>query len=321
MNKTAVLLLKSTRRVCTILCKTADRKCSLTFDLQGQQASDSIRKMLTGNEPCMICRFGSYELRATLNYLDVTRKGSSFSKTLKYIKGEIGPYWWDDEIAFFMRNNAGFFPANAEFLSRFANIVLKDIQNIDILGSWLIDEARLENFLPKIKRVPLLDLEPFYHSNPWSEGLEGKRVLVVHPFEKTITKQYEKRRLLFDNPRTLPNFELMTLKAVQSNAGSKSGFSSWFDALEHMSKKVSVLDFDVAIIGAGAYGLHLASYVKGMGKKAVHMGGATQLLFGIKGKRWDDAPFYRELYNDNWTRPLPEETPANYEIVEGGCYW
>jgi hypothetical protein len=36
----------------------------------------------------------------------------------------------------------------------------------------------------------------------------------------------------------------------------------------------------------------------------VHLGGATQRLFGIRGKRWDERPFFQNLYNEHWTRPL-----------------
>ena len=39
------------------------------------------------------------------------------------------------------------------------------------------------------------------------------------------------------------------------------------------------------------------------------MSGATQLLFGIKGKRWDDHPVISKLYNPAWVRP--DETEAS----------
>ena len=47
--------------------------------------------------------------------------------------------------------------------------------------------------------------------------------------------------------------------------------------------------------------------------------GALQLLFGIRGKRWDDHPIISKLYNDAWVRP--EEGLAHKEKVEGGSYW
>jgi hypothetical protein len=319
--KIAVELLKLTRILYSRLIELSDRRPRLAIDYHGQAASDYVKEMLTSANPCMICRFGSHELNAILNYLDIIGNGGYISKSIKYIRSEIGPFWWDDEIRSLMLNNAGFFPADAEYLERFANIILNDIRNIDVLGSWLMGEVRLANFITNATIVPLIDLEPYYHTNPWSEALEGKRVLVIHPFEESISKQYKKHGLLFKDPRVLPKFDLITFKAVQSIAGNNTQFSSWFDALSHMSKKISRISFDIAIIGAGAYGLPLASFVKRIGKKGIHLGGATQVLFGIKGKRWDNLPFFRRLYNENWVRPLPSETPENFQIVESGCYW
>jgi len=111
------------------------------------------------------------------------------------------------------------------------------------------------------------------------------------------------------------------LKAVQSLAGSETEFDTWFDAYDWMCNQIKNIDFDVAIIGCGAYGLPLAAYVKSLGKQAIHLGGATQILFGIKGKRYDDIPFYRGLYNQYWVRPNSGEKIQNYLKVETGCYW
>ena len=87
----------------------------------------------------------------------------------------------------------------------------------------------------------------------------------------------------------------------------------------------------MALIGCGAYGFHLAAHVKRRGKKAVHLGGALQLLFGIKGKRWEDALYgavtlgekgrYPALFNEYWVYPDEHYKPANANQVEGGCYW
>ena len=90
-----------------------------------------------------------------------------------------------------------------------------------------------------------------------------------------------------------------------------------------MCEEISKRDFDVALIGCGCYGLPLAAHVKSLGKSAVHMGGALQLLFGIRGKRWDAAGDWVEqgLFNEHWVRPSDEETPQKSSGVEGGCYW
>ena len=58
-----------------------------------------------------------------------------------------------------------------------------------------------------------------------------------------------------------------------------------------------------------------------MKKQAVHLGGITQFLFGIKGTRWDGNTFYNRFYNDAWVRPGDAERPDNFKRHEGGAYW
>ena len=88
-----------------------------------------------------------------------------------------------------------------------------------------------------------------------------------------------------------------------------------------MKFQITRKDYDIAIIGCGAFGFPLASFVKDQGKKAIHLGGAVQILFGIKGVRWDENKFTSELYNEYWIRPSEDETPKNSGNVEKGCYW
>ncbi len=163
--------------------------------------------------------------------------------------------------------------------------------------------------------------------------MKEKKVLVVHPFAKTIQQQYKQRRtLLFKNPDILPKFQLGTFQAVQS-IGGQSFFNTWFDALQYMKDEIDKQDYDIALIGCGAYGFPLAAHIKRSGKKAIHLGGALQLLFGIKGKRWTNPtygmkslPFitenyYNNLMNEFWTSPAKTEKPLNANNVEGACYW
>jgi len=121
----------------------------------------------------------------------------------------------------------------------------------------------------------------------------------------------------------LPEFELKTIRAVQTISNNKSQFETWFDALNYMKDQIASESFDVAIIGCGAYGLPLAAFVKRIGKKAIHLGGATQLLFGIKGKRWESnyLDYKTRIMNDYWVKPLSVEVPNDFEKVEEGCYW
>jgi hypothetical protein len=293
-------------------------RSGLPLDCRDQAASDLIAAKIAGSEPCMICRFGNVELDATVRYLNsVARRNSALGRLV----GKIESLLWGGDLKRRMSNNAGFFPASDEYLDLFGQRMIQDIGSIDVLGSWIDREVHIISFLKSASIVFLHDLEPYFHADPWSRKLAGKTVLVIHPFEESIQSQYQQYQKLFQDPRILPGFTLKTLKSVQSIAGNSSGFETWFEALDSMCAKIRSIDFDVAIIGAGAYGLPLAAYVKKIGKKSIHMGGATQILFGIKGGRWDGIPFYQNLYNEHWTRPLPSEIPANYQSVEKGCYW
>jgi hypothetical protein len=292
--------------------------------MEGQSVSDLISTLILGSEGCMITRFGSVEADALLRFLEMRSGASRFQQILSYIQGEIGPFWWDPSIRHQLRNNAGFFPVDQDcFLDRFAEIYRSCCSQIDILGIWACSPhcSRLSPLYQQAVTVPLHDLEPYHQTNPWTRALEHRRVLVIHPFVKTIEKQYLKREKLFANRSLLPEFELILIPAVQSIAGSRTKYSTWFEALAKMSEQIEQIDFDVAIIGAGAYGMPLAAFIKSLGKKAIHLGGATQILFGIKGARWDQRPEYSQLYNEFWVRPDSSEIPTDYQLVENGCYW
>ena len=127
---------------------------------------------------------------------------------------------------------------------------------------------------------------------------------------------------MFKNPNVLPAFKsLQTIKAVQTIAGQKSEFVDWFSALDYMKAEIDKRDFDIAIIGCGAYGFPLAAHVKRIGKKAIHLGGPTQLLFGIKGKRWIDNPNFNNIINEHFVFPNDSDKVKNANKVEGACYW
>ncbi len=275
----------------------------------GSKGNELIAIALTGQAPFMAARIGSGELECISFYF-------KNRKTAKV------PY--PEEIKKKMHDNAGFFPADDESLDKFSEIFLESLKKTDLLAVWFNQNEDLicREFCPGAQFSELKSLEPYYWPKPWSAALAGKKVLVVHPFVQTISSQYQnKRKLIFANPAVLPKFTLKTVRTVLSLGDEKTQFTDWFAALASMEKAIAAEDFDVAIIGAGAYGLPLAAYVKSLGKQAVHMGGATQILFGIKGKRWDKAPFISRLYNENWVRPTAEETPRGAEKVEGATYW
>ena len=326
MNKLSIYVLKVLRRSYFAAYGKITLKPECEQD--PDKASQIIYNALMSNEPCMIARFGSTELLCLKNYLGIkNNKG----KYIDYIKGNAQAWWWEENIIYQMQQWSGFFPAKKDKIEQFCELMLHDIPVADILGSWLADEQLFEKELKNTQKVHLRLLEPYWADNHWSRALEGKKVLVVHPFAKDIEQQYQKRELLFKD-HLLPSFQLTTIQAVQSVAAEKTTFNDWFEALNFMKAEIDKVDYDICLIGCGAYGFPLAAHVKRMGKKGFHYGGALQLLFGIRGKRWEDPHygvkqwgipygFYSNLMNEHWIRPGNAAMPKNAQVVEGACYW
>ncbi len=322
-------VLKGIRKVYRQIAKPLFVQPECEYDRN--RANNILLERLNAPEPCMISRFGSGEIGIVDNYLQVHSNDSFLKRCYQFVIDNCGLPFWDKLFFKSMHNNAGIFPETIEILERFSERYLKDIPLIDILGSF----NYTEKFMPlrsDVVNVHLECLYPFWSEKPWTLALRGKKVLVVHPFTETIKAQYSRRVKLFDNPELLPDFELKTLKAVQSNAGAEVSYKDWFEALKWMEDEMARIDFDICILGCGAYGLPLAATAKRMGKKAVHMGGGSQLLFGIKGKRWENKNYgwsqypqmncrYYTLFNDYWVRPNSNETPKSANNVEGACYW
>lgn len=275
-------------------------------------AADIITNYINSESPCMISRWGFVELDAILNY----QKG----KPLSFLRN-IYPFWVGKGTKYKMQMNAGFFPTSNKMLSRFSDYIISIASEIDVLTIFRPEEILAPNVHCLKIKAPYL--EPFWSKTPWTKHLEGKKVLVVHPFAESITKQYERRNLIFENKDILPEFaSLNVVKAVQSLGGASNGFRSWFEAFEFMEKQIDEIDYDVALIGCGAYGMPLAAHCKQKGKKAIHLGGVIQIMFGIKGSRWEiEQTIYKPFMNQYWVRPLDGERPPTADAVENACYW
>jgi hypothetical protein len=287
---------------------TKDTYCGKPL-IKSQAANDLIAEKVKEGKPLMVARIGAGEL-ATL---------------YSYFTNKKNPMVWDPGVVNNLQYNAGFFSADTANLERYCKEMFEHLKQVDIMGVWHNEgeEEICAAYCPNASFINLESIEPYYYpDNPWSQHLAGKKVLVVHPFQDSITYQYSNnRKKLFPNQLVLPEFELKTIKAVQSITGIKPEFATWFDAYQHMCSQINNIDFDVAIIGAGAYGLPLAGFVKSIGKQAIHMGGATQIMFGVYGNRWLDVKEISKFFNDNWKKPYPHETPEQAATIEGACYW
>jgi hypothetical protein len=275
--------------------------------LSPQEGNDLIAASM--RQPAAVGKMGSSELAVLRFYL---RRADS--------RGQCEFPGWQVKNLYRI---AGVYPPEASILSRFCEAFAESLTHLNVLGVWFNfgEYAARQRFAKQASLAQLTALEPFFHSRPWSRHLAGKRVLVVSPFADTIQGQYEKRKLVWRNPEVLPDFQLLTLRSPLSAFLAAPAYTDWFAALDAMREQMASIRFDVAIVGAGAWSLPLVAHAKSLGGWAIHLGGATQILFGIMGGRWDNMPKISAFYNEAWTRPSAAETPPEVKKIEGGSYW
>ena len=289
------------------------------------ETNNFIKEKIVSQKEFMICRFGYTEMSVISSYLQHTN--------FNYI---------DTRSRYFANlcEKSGFFPNDINLCKKFVKLIIESTKQIDLCGVWNLhmEDYLLTQYAPGAKVALLEDLEPWSiklqdlkGNTPWTSVLKGKKVLVIHPFEQSIIEQYAKNRekifeRIYEADDILPQFELKTIKAVQSlNCNIENNdFDDWFAALDSMIEQCRNTDFDIAIIGCGAYGLPLAAEIKKMGKGAIHLGGATQLLFGIMGDRWNrggNKLMMDRMINEAWVHPTKGEQLKNAEKIENACYW
>lgn len=274
-----------------------------------------------------------------------------------FIAGKIGTSEFEALITFLQRKkkglatypehvrknlcvNAGFFPETDVAIDAWATHMLKDIlPAMDVTVEWnpaysLMEKNFLDMYAPTSKRIRLRSLEPYYESsseNVWTQRIAaGTKVAVVSPFSASITSQWPHREEIWSK-RPIWNMDAPEILPIQSGYGpmlTKShGWPTcvleggWKSAVRYITDKVVASGATLAIIGCGALSLPIAYALKQHDISAIHTGGATQIMFGIQGRRWVNHEIISTFFNDAWSSPLPLEIPTEASKVEGGCYW
>jgi hypothetical protein len=236
-----------------------------------------------------------------------------------------------------MTVNAGLFPATDEALDDWAQHMLGEVLcEIDGLAEWNtlnpVQEGEILNtFSSKSKRFPARSLEPYYEptaATRWTYRIPDRtKVAVVTPFADSVSAQWSKQAAVWSTVSVWNSkVELITVKAHYSPYLSPdrtwpTAVAGWREAVRSMADAVVASGAKLAVIGVGALSLPLAYALKKRGVASIHTGGATQILFGVKGKRWISHSIISGFFNDAWVSPLATEIPSNSAAVEGGCYW
>jgi len=230
---------------------------------------------------------------------------------------------------------AGIFPISS--VAEWRRAYLNTFLNLRICATgWykpLAEEEALlvESRAPDALQIPLRGLEPYYiPAGRWTAALDGKRVAVVSSFARTaVTQAAAAGRVWGSAAETLLPSSATWIPVVTGFPPALSGpatawptgVNGWADAVRHCVDAVVAARCDVALIGCGALGMLIADGCRRNGIGAIVMGGAIQVLFGIKGSRWATHDVIGKFWNDAWVWPAADETPIGAGAIESACYW
>lgn len=278
----------------------------------------TIQKALQEGKGALIGRHGTIELTMMLLYEQ--------TKTI------------DIERLSILEKNAGIFPKlEPQTIVDWIHAYKNATASADVMAAgWYAPLAKaelsfLEKTVPSASLAPLRALEPYYLSDElcWMRALEDQPVAVVSSFTNSMKVQMPYMKEIWPNrPNMFPKgIKWSFVHSYYSPSLAKgkchwpSNINSWKDAVDYLEKRVLQTNAKICLIGCGGLAMPLAARLKQKGLICIVLGGAIQLLFGIKGRRWENHPIISRLFTDEWIYPRDDEIPNGANEVEGGCYW
>jgi hypothetical protein len=271
-----------------------------------EESNNRISKLIESNKPFLVSRVGL--------------GGGTAITALTLARQPINPQFY-----IWVYHTEGFY--GTPNFERFVNLYSSPFQISDLQAYWgdpsFPGFIEFENYItpPNQTLIEPGSLDAYAFENPWTEKLSGKKILIIHSFKDTIEEQLKVKDKIWGHKKVLPDAEYIVYKPVQS-LGGYGPHTSWYDSFDRMCDDISKIDFDVALLAAGGYGMPLCGFIrKNLNKSAIYVGGCLQLFFGIKGRRWENTESVTRHYNEYWVRPSEDEKPKLGDQVEGGCYW
>jgi hypothetical protein len=273
-----------------------------------------LQRAIREGRPFLLGRPGSFEAKTVNEYLDFRAHRTN--------PPPYGQSTWRRIAA-----SGGFPLETPEEIDTFASDYVHAVLQADVVAIWKSGVIGTGELLRRgAEFIDLGPTNPFgamlRNVEPWTMALEGRRVLVIHPFRESILAQFRRREEVTTIQRLWPTCSLDVLVPPQTYAGRTDESSrGWTGNMQGLMEAVTEREFDVAIIGAGPYGLPIGAFIKRLGRVALHLGGTTQLLFAIRGKRWEQYENYASAMDENWVRPSAAETPPGAASFEQTPYW
>tara|TARA_E500000331_G_scaffold138338_2_gene135046 strand:+ start:1213 stop:2085 length:873 start_codon:yes stop_codon:yes gene_type:complete len=270
-----------------------------------------IQELLKNNEPIFIGRLSCFENRFVCNYILSNRLN-------------------DHSLTAAMSNNAGIYMTNDESKKKYCEQYFEAVKDSTIITGSRLTTYGLVNKLKKCI-YNWKCLEPFYFmslpeydiNNIWG----NKRFLIISSQSNTMKQQINNGNIHKVFPKIIfSEYNLNNMIFIRppiTFAGNHNNIE-WDENFNKLKEEIEKVkdQFDIALVSCGGYGLITTHFIhKELNRSSIYVGGALQVLFGIKGHRWDNNNNISCHYNEYWTRPVEEDIPKNCKAVEGGCYW
>jgi hypothetical protein len=235
-----------------------------------------------------------------------------------------------------MKNNAGIKLSSFSSIKKYSDLYLDAFDKCEIYSGWEIQGKYLNHISGSHEYIKntfstkkmiwsyALDVFHYIYSKPWTQSLQGKRVLIISPFTKSIKAQLPKRNKIYDGVDLFPDCSFVLLAPPQTQADMPS--LEFDEELLNFYHKLDEIqnDYDIALLSCGGYANPILNYIYTKHRKSgMYIGGTLQMFFGIYGNRWllERSDVLRLYINNHWVRPLISERPIGHEKVENSCYW
>lgn len=245
--------------------------------------------------------------------------GSDFELVCDYFNNKEvinNDFWYQTAVETVKELNGYFdFNQDKECFKKYLDVLISSYENSDLiayagkmekhfrfhLNKKSTLDPRFKPFVEHISKNKILfnwnqfvyEIHPFLNS--FKEWAIDKKILIVSPFSKSIEHQYQFKEHLFLN-YSYPNFDLKTVNSkitYNNNFDTKESLclvtNNWHEECERLSKEISQVDFDIALLSCGSYAMVLGNFIKNsLNKKSFYLGGVINLFFNIYGEKFKD---------------------------------
>lgn len=183
----------------------------------------------------------------------------------------------------------------------------------------------INNDTLRIEHIPKISyhiFESFSYFKNYFTKLNGKKILIVSPFEREIRDQLKIKDKLFTGKNIIGDFtdfkypEFASVEYINTYLTTNQHempHNNVLETFEYYKAQMASTNFDIALLICGAYAYLFGDYIcNDLNKSCIHVGGIGQLFFGIKGGRYL-TPFFESLMNENWIYPytsISENAPG-----------